>query len=234
MTKQEAIKKQDIDFCYRKYLEKTNWAGYWWDAVCEIFHSAQEFAKTYILDEVKGILTKIKYTIFENGVNCLDGCKNKCYLVKILDIHGNRLASKIGTTTETTTSNRWKSWLKSETAKRMEAFSIKVERVYDCFDRPAEGLESLFRAKFIQLFPDAYVKNDRFFQVDFPLEEADKLYKEYFALAQRRGIALGVHHSWTLSHFSVLKRAGPHSNAAVRIRQNTQMNAIFTMDFCAT
>jgi hypothetical protein len=78
---------------------------------------------------------------------------------------------------------RMREELSSPTYTRMGAVRAVVDRVYDCGNIPAEGLESYFRAEYIKQFPNSFKKNDRFINEDFDLAQADEIAKNYLGLA---------------------------------------------------
>ena len=86
----------------------------------------------------------------------------------------------MGTTTRTVI-QRLKEELRSNTYKKIGCVRAVVNRVYDCGDIPAEGLESYFRALYIKRYPQSFKKNDRFMNEWFDLAEADKIVATYFA-----------------------------------------------------
>ena len=90
------------------------------------------------------------------------------------------VCSKIGTTTRTVL-QRLKEELKSKTYTSIGCVRAVVNRVYDCGDVPAEGLESYFRAMYIRKYPQSFKKNDRFMKEWFDLKEADEIVLNYFA-----------------------------------------------------
>ena len=89
-------------------------------------------------------------------------------------------AAKIGTTTRAVL-KRLKEELQSKTYKEMGCVRAVINRVYDCGNLPAEGLESYFRATYIKRYPDSFKKNDRFISTFFDLTEADKIAEKYLA-----------------------------------------------------
>ena len=71
--------------------------------------------------------------------------------------------------------------LRSNTYKKIGCVKAVVDRVYDCGDIPAEGLESYFRAMYIRKYPESFKKIDRFMNEWFDLKEADEIVLKYFA-----------------------------------------------------
>ena len=89
------------------------------------------------------------------------------------------VCSKVGTTTRTV-KQRLTEELRSNTYKKIGCVRAVINRVYDCGDMPAEGLESYFRAMYIKKFPQSFKKNDRFMNTFFDFKEADKIVEKYF------------------------------------------------------
>ena len=114
------------------------------------------------------------------GVDLLDNAKEKCYLFTFFDADGNMVCSKVGTTTRKVL-QRLKEELNSDTYKKIGCTRAVVNRVYDCGNIPAEGLESYFRAMYIRRYPQSFKKNDRFMNEWFDLKEADEIVLKYFA-----------------------------------------------------
>lgn len=168
------------------------WKGAWFDTCEQIFKQCKEWAKTYILNPLERTIKKItkiatqrksKYSeaiqILE-GVELLNEAKEKCYLFRFLDEEDEMVCSKVGTTTREVL-QRLKEELRSNTYKKLGCVKAVIERVYDCGEIPAEGLESYFRAMYIKKYPQSFKKNDRFMGEFFDLQEADKIVAQYFA-----------------------------------------------------
>ena len=90
----------------------------------------------------------------------------------------NLVCSKVGTTIRKV-SERIREELTSKTYAGMGAVHCVINRVYECGDLPAEGVESMFRAKYIKMYPNSFHKNDRFINEHFDLKQADNFFKEY-------------------------------------------------------
>lgn len=162
------------------------------DEIAEITGYAIATVKSYIkkfadlLDYAKSIFGKIKNkrrskydnAINENGYDIDIDNKELCYLFEFYDSNNNLVCSKVGTTTRTVRT-RLREELKAYS--KMGVTSAKVNRIYDCGEYPAEGLESLIRSKYIKLYPKAFKKNDRFFDKYFDLAECDEMVKNYLA-----------------------------------------------------
>ena len=117
-----------------------------------------------------------------DGVDLLDNATQKCYLFTFFNDNDEMVCSKVGTTIRSV-KQRLKEELKSKTYTQMGCVRAVVNRVYDCGDLPAEGLESYFRANYIKQFPDSFKKNDRFIDTFFDLKEADKIAEKYLKKA---------------------------------------------------
>jgi hypothetical protein len=118
--------------------------------------------------------------IFTNGkVPLLDSATQKCYLFRFFNTDGFLVCSKVGTTTKPIL-DRIKSELREY--DKLDVVSCVIDRIYDCGERPAEGMESYFRALYIAKHPTHFRKNDRFFSVSFNLEDADEICAQYLAL----------------------------------------------------
>ena len=98
------------------------------------------------------------------------------YLIRLLDKDGDLIYSKVGTTTRSTQS-RMKEHLRYYYDSGVR--SIEVTRLWNCGDMDAEGLESQFRAHYIKAYPGTFKKSDRFINVEFDLEEADRIAASY-------------------------------------------------------
>lgn len=98
------------------------------------------------------------------------------YLIRLLDKDGDLIYSKVGTTTRSTQS-RMKEHLRYYYDNGVR--SIQVTRLWNCGNMDAEGLESQFRAHYIKSYPGTFKKNDRFINVEFDLEEADRIAASY-------------------------------------------------------
>ena len=141
---------------------------------------AKKFAD--LLKEAKKLFTpKKEYSadIIFNCENNLPSKAQKCYLVRAFDKNDVCQFSKVGTTSRPILS-RMKELLKGY--ENDDIKQIIVDKIWDCGDIPPEGLESFFRSYYIKKFPSAFVKNDRFFNVTFDLNEAENLFNQYMAL----------------------------------------------------
>lgn len=180
------IENEDFAGAYERYeTAPTNWKRHWFDVCVQIAEIVPQ--KEYIIDLSTGeIYEKAKvprktytYDIDENGVDLLDSAYQKCYLFKFYNEKNELVCSKIGTTTRKV-KQRLREELKSKTYLNMGCTSAVIDRVYDCKDIPAEGLESFFRALYIRQYPNAFKKNDRFLEEEFDLDVADEIVRKYF------------------------------------------------------
>ena len=183
----------DFEGAVERFLQTSaRWKKAWFEVCEQIYNNNKEWAKKYILNPVDRsikkltkIITKRKTKYSETiqiaeGVDLLDQAKEKCYLFTFFDENDNLVCSKIGTTTRTVI-QRLKEELRSNTYKKIGCVKAVVDRVYDCGDIPAEGLESYFRAMYIRKYPESFKKNDRFMNEWFDLKEADEIVLKYFA-----------------------------------------------------
>lgn len=180
-------------------LEHTTkqWANYWFNCCLTImendprwksqfepdpeyceFHSITAHGKTAQV-EFHSLWYYNGKEILTNGrVNLLDEADQKCYLFRFFDSAGNLVCSKVGTTTKPILI-RIKSELREY--EKLDVVTCVIDRIYDCGQLPAEGMESYFRAEYIRRHPTAFRKNDRFFSVAFDLAEADRICSAYLA-----------------------------------------------------
>lgn len=187
------VANNDFEGAVERWMKTSAcWKMRWFETCETIFNNCREWSKTYILNPVDcsikricKILTKRKTKYSETiqiaeGVDLLDNAKQKCYLFTFFDADGNMICSKVGTTTRKVL-QRLKEELRSDTYKKIGCTKAIVNRVYDCGEIPAEGLESYFRAMYIRRYPQSFKKNDRFMNEWFDLKEADEIVLKYFA-----------------------------------------------------
>lgn len=137
-----------------------------------------ETARLYINRFVRKVVAKVlpSACISWNGIKPMENGVQQVYLIRLLDADNALIWSKVGTTVR-------------ETAKRMKEHlryyrkdgvcKVEVVRLWDCGNMDAEGLESEFRAHYIRKHPGTFRKNDRFINVEFDLDEADKIVANY-------------------------------------------------------
>lgn len=140
------------------------------DEACAMFKHSRRKKERPLRPEVPGIK-------FICPDDVTDG--EKFYLIRAFDESGKRIFSKVGTTARTVI-QRMKEHLKYY--EKLGIVEIVVDQIWNCGNIPAEGLESWFRAIYIRKWPDKFNKNDRFFNVDFDLDEAQLYYEKYLAL----------------------------------------------------
>lgn len=183
----------DFEGAVERFLQTSaRWKKAWFEVCEQIYNNNKEWAKKYILNPIDRSIKKLTKIIAKRktkysetiqiaeGVDLLDQAKEKCYLFTFFDENDNLVCSKIGTTTRTVI-QRLKEELRSNTYKKIGCVKAVVNRVYDCGDIPAEGLESYFRAMYIRKHPESFKKNDRFMNEWFDLKEADEIVLKYFA-----------------------------------------------------
>lgn len=105
---------------------------------------------------------------------------DKFYLIRAFNAEDIRIFSKVGTTIREILT-RMKEHLKAY--EKLGVVRIVVDKVWDCGNIPSEGVESWFRAWYIRRWPEKFNKNDRFFDVDFDLDEAENIFNQYLNLA---------------------------------------------------
>lgn len=111
-----------------------------------------------------------------NGIQPMDDGIQQVYLIRLLDADNQLIWSKVGTTTRKT-NKRMVEHLRYY--RKSGVYKIEVLRLWNCGSMDAEGLESEFRAHYIKNYPGTFRKNDRFINVEFDLDEADAIVKEY-------------------------------------------------------
>lgn len=148
---------------------------------CHKYYDLLDYAKSIFEEKVIAhTVRKSKYNnmINANGfdIDTKDG--ELCYLFEFYNEEGQLLCSKVGTTTRTIRI-RLREELASKTYKGMGATKAIVNRVYQCGEYPAEGLESLIRSEYIKKYPKSFKKNDRFIGEYFDFELCDQIANEY-------------------------------------------------------
>lgn len=161
----------DIDEALKRYAATSpRWRTAWASAI-------EKLAPNEYKSDGKSLYRRIAPGIFCD-VNIVDptGMANKCYLIKCLNSAGTLIFSKIGTTQRAIT-KRMREHLKNY--RKFDVAIILIQRIWDCAQRAAEGLESLFRAKYIKEVPQNFRKNDRFINFTFNLKQADRMAAAY-------------------------------------------------------
>ena len=130
----------------------------------------------------------IKYRKFKNGrpavamefmPDCGENIKNEeaVYLFKFYG-EVELIFNKIGTSKVNVVSR-----LRDEIGdyvKKFDIYRVEIHRIMPLGNFPAEGAESELRSKLIKQYPDAFRKNDRFFNVDIDPLVFDQILSEYF------------------------------------------------------
>ena len=138
-------------------------------------------------NESNNFEAKVLYRTFRDGrptvpMEFMLGCgENICneeavYFFKFYD-ENNLIFNKIGTSKKDVVGR-----LRDEIAEYSKKFDIRrveIHRIVSCGDKPAEGAESALRAKLIDKYPEAFRKNDRFFNVDISPLIFDEIIKNY-------------------------------------------------------
>ena len=184
------IAENDFFSALENLLHTTpRWIEHWFKCCCIIFDANPHLTHQFIKDTTNRVfrphsttdLISIWYyngkEIFTNGIiDLLDRATQKCYLFRFYNADGHLVCSKVGTTTKAILIR-----IKRELNDYADLgiVSCVIDRVYDCGDIPAEGMESYFRAEYIRRHPTHFRKNDRFFSVAFDLDEADRICHQY-------------------------------------------------------
>lgn len=109
--------------------------------------------------------------------------KEKCYLFEFFDESDKLIYSKVGTTLKNSIRGRLVEEIRSYTKSGYNIKKVNINRVWDCKELPAEGLESLIRSQYIKKYPHSFKKNDRFIDKFFDLAECDEIAENYLAIA---------------------------------------------------
>ena len=187
------IDNLDFEGAFERWITTSPaWKNRWYDACEKIFVTGKKWLNEYILNPVSKTISKINdirsiFTRVKNsGISISEDCQpwddsvgvQKCYLIGFFDSEMNLVCSKVGTTVRKV-SERIREELTSKTYVGMGAVHCVINRVYNCGNLPAEGVESMFRAKYIKKYPNSFFKNDRFISEHFDMTEADKFFAEY-------------------------------------------------------
>lgn len=148
------------------------------------FSDLLDYAKEIFEEVVEKVkkLRKSKYddVINDNGYDIRVKDGEQCYLFRFFNDYNELLCSKVGTTTRTVR-QRLIEELRSKTYKGMGATKATIDRIYNCGELPAEGLESLIRSEYIKKYPRSFKKNDRFIGETFDLDFCDQVAQSYLA-----------------------------------------------------
>lgn len=182
------VRFNQFEYAVEKY-ENANgrWKAHWWETVVTIYNKSKEWAKKYVLDFTAKTVINISIAVRTHVLNdnpIIWNCEKidypngsqLVYLIRLLNDKHELIYSKVGTTTRTV-EQRMKEHLRSYFKENIKY--IEIDRVYDCGEYEAEGLESEFRSKYIRKFKNAFKKNDRFRGVEFDLENADTIFENF-------------------------------------------------------
>lgn len=109
------------------------------------------------------------------GANIRNG--QAVYFFKFYD-ENELLFNKIGTSTKDVV-GRLRDEI-GEYSKKFDIRKVEIHRIFPCGNIPAEGAESALRAELINKYPNAFRKNDRFFNVDISSTIFDEIVSKYF------------------------------------------------------
>lgn len=141
----------------------------------------------YLIEE-EVVATKVLYRTFRDErpavpmefmPNCGENIKNEqaVYFFKFYD-ETNLLFNKIGTSAKDVV-GRLRDEI-GEYSKKFEVRRVEIHRICSCGNIPAEGVESALRAELISRYPEAFRKNDRFFNVNISSTVFDEIFTKYF------------------------------------------------------
>lgn len=162
----QVVYLNDNDFSFE---EIAKWTGY---VVSTVKAYIKKFS--YLLSEAKATFSRIT----KKCKMSLMGGKQLVYLYKFYNEDNELICSKVGTTTRLP-EQRLKEEIKYYRKHDIPVDHAKICSVIDCGELPAEGAESITRALFIQKYPNAFKKNDRFFGVDLPTRTFNKIVNSY-------------------------------------------------------
>ncbi len=142
----------------------------------------------YAISTIRGYISKfadllekaceIFATITQKAKKVIFGKRELVYLFKFYDEDEKLICSKVGTTTRLP-EERMKEELRYYRDHGIEVTDAEICSVIDCNGLPAEGAESYTRAMYIKKHPEAFCKNDRFFNVDIPVKSFNTYVNEY-------------------------------------------------------
>lgn len=164
---------------YREMLALSHVLDDIWEKITEVCKQYYE-VRTYAFaaeryKRIKRFIKPADFITYECTEKYPQGT-NQFYLVSLLDENVNIMWGKIGTTQEKT-GKRFQQYFREKTYK--DITYIIVHRVYDCGDIPPEYFENLFKSYYMTKYKNRWVKNDRFQEIKFNLEEADSLFKKF-------------------------------------------------------
>lgn len=173
--------------------EKANkqWKPHWLECLksiyeywCKDLPSAIANKIKSIIDEAASIVHTVTAIVTKKEIEW--NCENKnwekgtelFYLVRMIDSNGRRVFSKIGTTKRTIQRRMSEHF---SAYKNYNIQKIIIDKIIEC-PEDAVGMESIFRAYYMRKYKEHYVKNDRFFDMDFDLNEAETIYQDYLSI----------------------------------------------------
>lgn len=174
------VNNNDFEGAVERFCStNATWKKRWFNTCEQIFLNCKEWSKKYVLDPIAQTIEKI----INPKSNIIWNCENKkwkkgselYYIIRMFDADGNRVYSKVGTTSKQTIEQRMKQHLKYYAKEGIT--SIQIDKVYLC-DVEAEGFESWFRAVYIRKYKNTFKKNDRFL-ADFDEREFDIIKSSY-------------------------------------------------------
>lgn len=171
-----------MEVAYSNLQNRPTSAGrqYWFKKMLALYNANKTIQKVWnyienahllinrFIKRASAIVYNVKHN-YPNGTQLV-------YLIRLLTEKDQLVWSKVGTTTraiDTRMREHLRYYKKAGVAK------VEVNRIYNCGELPAEGLESEFRAKYMRKYPNTFRKNDRFTSVEFDLIEADEIAEKY-------------------------------------------------------
>lgn len=144
--------------------------------------TVKKYARKFLslLKTAKKFFIQAKNSIVETVCDLLDDKKEKCYLFKFYDGNNEILFSKVGTTTRKII-DRLREEIKEYKKSGFNICKVKVCKVIDCGEIPAEGAESFVKARYIKKYQGAFQKNDRFIKIDIPTDDFTEAVMGYLA-----------------------------------------------------
>ena len=173
----------DSNICHMQavYLDAQGFAA---DEISTYTGYAISTIKSYIrkfghlLDDARALFARIPQRVKRE----IWGPRELAYLFKFYDKDNNLICSKVGTTKRTIArrlGEELNAYAKSHNEKISTIHHAEVCSVWDCGRIPAEGAESMTRAIYIRAFPESFLKNDRFVEVDIPVSSFDAYVRNY-------------------------------------------------------
>lgn len=183
------VASEDFLAVYEKFEKATpRWRKYWFEAFMEIKETCAEVKKYFITNAkkmtitFKALINKEERILWDENIlstNTIKKIKGAelGYWVTFYDKNDNFICNKVGTTTQTVYT-RCKQHLANDTYLNLNAYKVVIHGVW-CGRIPAEGFESLVRGELIRRYPNAFKKNDRFFESAITLDEVKDILTSY-------------------------------------------------------